>query len=223
MKNRFSWIPLLASLLGATVLSLPAHGESILSISIGNLDLLPGGSGYVDVMIRSDTGTDSLDMFGVEFRITSGSTMLEFVDPAPDPQLTDTSYLFDGDSAAGTVPPAGSISSVVNTNDTYIGGDGTLSGSGVTVPTTDTLLARLQVTAATSAPPVVGDTFTISLISGGNTFFYDPSFGDITFDSTPGTVTITPEPGEAVMLLGLALMLGIAAIFRKRTRAAAGA
>ncbi|HUT88818.1 MAG TPA: hypothetical protein VMY37_04940 [Thermoguttaceae bacterium] len=79
-----------ALLIGACLLAGTPNADAALQITVGDLELLPGQTGFVDVMIRSDTGADLLDIFGVEFRITTGgATRLEFVDPPPDPQLTD--------------------------------------------------------------------------------------------------------------------------------------
>jgi len=117
-------------------------------------------------------------------------------------------YIFFGNSLAELSPPAGNISSTITTNDTHIGGDGTvpvwMGGVGpVFVPTTDTLLARLQVTSATGSPPAVGDTFTMALEPGPSTFFMDPSFQELSYTSDPGQVHMVPEPSGLVTMLGL--------------------
>jgi lysophospholipase L1-like esterase len=191
-------------------LSLPAQAAIV--VNIGSLDLLPGKSGNVEVTIASDNGTDRLDIFGAAFLMTtSGTTRLQFTQPSPDSQLTDARYIFDGDSAGAMAPPVGTA--VAPPYDTYIGGDGTRSGSGVLVPLTnppfDKLLVTLQVTVDPANPPRAGDRFTIDLLgSAPNTFFCDPSFADIPFTSTSGVVNIVPEPGGLAMLLCLAASLG---------------
>jgi hypothetical protein len=184
-------------------------------VDVGNLNLAVGQTGTVDVTIRS-TGSDVLDMFGGEFRIaTMGGTQLEFVNPPTDTQLSDPGYLFNGDSAAASVsPPSGNVLTNSTNNDTYIGGDGTLSGNGVTVPGSSTLLLHLLVTANTISPPQVGDTFQINLTSGAFTFFSGPgpNFDNIPASFSPGTVTITgaavPEPASLLIwsLGGLATL-----------------
>lgn len=203
-------LPLVAGLAGILLLALTSQGHAAIQITVGDLELYPGENGFVDVMIRSDTGTDLLDMFGLEFRITTGgSTRLEFVGPPSDPQLTDPGYVLFADSLAELAPPAGNVSTVSQLNDTYIGGDGTLFGTGVAVPTTDTLLASLEVTAATGNAPQVGDTFTVSLEPGLCTFFWDPFWMDIDFSSTSGSVSVIPEPGRVVAAFFLAIALGM--------------
>ncbi len=199
-------------------------------VSVSDLDLQPGGSGFVDVMIQSDSGSPmNLSAYNFEFRIdTLGATRLEFVDPQPDPQLTDSSYVFSGDSAdAFFSAPVGAVSSPVVPHDTFIGGDATLSGADVSV-SDPKLLARLDVTTVTSLPPVAGDQFTISLISSDNTVFLDSSFNNFTFeslpfDSTPGTVTITqtvPEPSGLLLLsLGALCLLFAASQSKARSKA----
>jgi len=203
---------------GIFLLAVVSQAHAALQITVGDLALVPGETASLNVMIHSDTGTDLLDMFGLEFRITTGgSTRLEFVNPPTDPQLTDANYILFGDSLAALFPPAGSISSVLAVNDTYIGGDATVSALGVLVPTTDTLLATLEVTAATANPPAPGDTFTISLEPDLNTFFYDPMFTPINFSSTSGTVSVIPEASSLVVWSLLAIC-GIITVSRRPRR-----
>src|SRR5262249_18742506 len=131
----------LASLLAAGTAS------AALQVSLQALPIEAGGTGFVDVYVRGNSG-ETIDIFGLELRITqltASGASLEFIDPPPDPQLLDPNYLFFGDSAAALLPPAGIVTSVTNTNDTYIGGDGTLSGLGAVVPNSDTLLARVEI------------------------------------------------------------------------------
>jgi hypothetical protein len=175
-------------------------------------------------MISSDAGTDLLDIFSLEFRITTSSgRRLEFVSPPSDPQLLDPAYLLSGDSTAAQFPPAGKISTLT-ANDTYNGGDGTVSGLGVLVPSTPALLASLQVTAATSDAPLVGDQFTVSLELGPFTSFYGP--GDyehslpIDYGSSNGTVSMAiPEPSTLIVWTGLGVA-GLVMGSRRRKRAA---
>jgi len=213
------YIPLLVG----TVLALATHSHAAIQVTLGDLELQPGETGLVDVLIRSTDGSDVLDMFGVEFLITtSGSTRLEFVDPQSDSQLTDPEYILAGDSLnAIFAVPAGSVLTLAEQNDWYIGGDGTLTGFGVAVPTTDSLLTRLKVTAATSNAPILGDAFTISLQPGPSTFFYDPLFTPLDATSVSGNVTIgaVPEPTSFLVwsLLGLTC-LGVT--YRQRRKRA---
>jgi hypothetical protein len=205
-------------LAGIVLVGLVSPVKADLIVSVADITLAPGGNGFVDVRIRS-TANDTLDTFGVEFRITTffGINRLEFVGPPSDTQLGDLDYIFAGDSAAAMIgPPAGLISTMFMPNDTYVGGDGTFSGLGVTVPATDRLLVRLELTAATALAPKAGDIFTISLVSSPNTFFRDSGFSEIDFVSSPGTVTIAgaaaivPEPSSLTLLAmgGFSFLIG---------------
>jgi hypothetical protein len=198
--------------------------QADLIVDIGSLNLAPGGTGSLDVTISGLTGAESLDIFGAEFRITTtGNSQLEFVIANPPtgaraPQLLNAGYVFPLDNSTSALigAPSGNISTVSTHNDTYIGGDGTLLGNGATVPTSEELPVTLDVTANTPSAPVAGDKFAISLVDSANTFFWDPSQTNISYSSTVGTVTITPEPSIAVMLFGLVGMVGL--ITHKRLR-----
>jgi len=188
-----------------------SSASAALIITVGDLKIDPGKTGSVDVTIRSTTGTDLLDIFGAVLQINGPG--LTFVNPPGDTQLADLNYIFNGDSLG----LGGVILSNANPDDTYFGGDGTVSMAGVLVPTTDSLLLRLDVMASASTKP--GDTFTISLQTGDpDTFFVDPNFAPIDFSTTAGTVTITPEP-TSIFVLGMT-MSGLAVVWRKRQRKA---
>lgn len=200
--------------------SLMCHGtlaRAALIVTVGNLNLREGGSGFVDVMISSSDGSDLLDLFAIDLLISPGpgvTSQLKFFDLGggipSDTHLTDSDYLFSGDGLG--------FGGLLLSSTLYSGGDGTSSGSGVSVPTTDTLLVRLEVTAATSSPPVVGDTFTIGVDFAE---FSDPSFEEILFTSFPGTVTITsssaviPEPASMAIW---AILLAVSMIGMGRCR-----
>ncbi|MFO0888286.1 MAG: PEP-CTERM sorting domain-containing protein [Isosphaeraceae bacterium] len=186
----------------AILLLLLPPSRAGLIVSIGDLVLQPGGTGFVDVMIRSDIASgDQLGAFGFEFHIEgAGPRRLEFVSPQPDPQLGDATYVFSGDSLDASLSlPVGSVSTIVVPNDTFVGGDSTASGGDMRV-TSGRLLVRLQVTAAASLPPALGDTFSIGLAPTASTFFVDSSLNPVAFLSQPGTVSIVPEPASLILL-----------------------
>lgn len=191
------------ALLIMLAISAPAWAE--IGVTIGNLDLAPGGTGFVEVSITGDN--DLLQAAGFEFRIQSlGPTSLEFVDPQPYDYLSDSGYVFSSDSFALDYPPVGGVSETVVPGDTFLGGDMTLSMADVTV-TSFKLLARLQVTANTMLPPEAGDLFTISLEPSLSTYFSDSGFNTIGYSATTGTVNIVPEPGTITLLLVSAVFL----------------
>lgn len=209
---------LLLTISGLMVLTVPASAEPI--ITIGNSNIVQGGTGYVDVMIRSDS-SDPLAAFGFDFRIsTLGSTRLEFVDPQPYGYLSLGNYVFAGDSYAHSNPPVGMVSTSNVPNDTFIGGDNTLSGTDVSLDNTWKLLTRLELTANTYLPPEVGNTFAIALEPSGSSFFQDAGGTPIDYSWSPGTVTITPvpEPSTIIAVISGGLCLAGIAWHRRRTR-----
>jgi len=74
-------------------------GYGDLVIDIGDLELVPGGTGYLDVSVSGAGGGQTLNAYAFEYRITktSGVGRLEFVSPQPS-YLTDSDYVFFGNS-----------------------------------------------------------------------------------------------------------------------------
>lgn len=195
-----------------------------LIVSVGNLELSPGSSGFLDVTIESD-GSDPLQRFDFQFLIEPDGNFnrLEFVDPQPDPQLGNSDYVFFGDSFKTTgIPPflpgpldVGTVSQTVVPNDTFTGNDFTASSGDVTL-TGPKLLARLEVTADTVVVPDVGDRFTVSLVEVASSF-KDAADNEIAFSSTSGTVSVVPEP-SSMALLGIGAMSLLGYGWRRRHR-----
>ena len=201
-----------------TVSAVPCRANFLVTIS--DLSLAEKGIGFVDVMISSDAVLgDPLNFAIFQFEIsTLGVTRLEFVDPQLDSQLGDSGYVFFGDGVNENFGlPVGSVGTNVVPNDTFMGGDNTLSGSDVVV-TTDRLLARLYVTAATTLPPGIGETFTIHLVSGPLTSF-ESTGGLLAYTSIDGTVNIiaatVPEPSTFCLWAGAATV-GMLTLWRRR-------
>ena len=191
-------------------------------ISYGGNTISPGGTGILDVLISSDAADatpDTLDLFSGHFRITpiggAVSNGLQFdavqVDlpllPAPTPP-----YVFSGNSVGENFGgPVGLVSTVMNSNDTFIGGDGTFSGSGIplSISSGTFLLFRLNLDATLAN---LGDQFTVSLINDGDTEFSDPMFATLSLSPSsfdPNTITAVPEPSSGIMLLLAVLGIGI--------------
>ena len=198
---------------------------SAVIISYGNYSIAAGRTGFLDVLVSSDAANatpEYLDSFSAHFQIAPVGTAvpngLQFSSVQAESQLGNASYVFNGDSLGengGT--PLGAVSTLVNTNDTYIGGDGTFSGNGVALSSSSgsLLLFRLNLDATLANP---GDQFTVSLINDGYTQFLDTSFNPVQLSSSSfnsGTFTAVPEP--ASILVSLLAVLGIA-IFRITTR-----
>jgi hypothetical protein len=163
------------------------------------------GEGRANVLISSDSASDQLAGFVVRLDIGTTSRILEFLDLGGgvpvDSHLSSPSYVFaPTGSAARDTPPAGSI----GPGTSYLGVDASNDPQGVSGLFTDRLLTTLHFTGATSAPPLVGDVFPLSL-NPVNSFFLDPDGQEIPFTITQqGTVLVVPEP-QAWLLAVLAL------------------
>jgi len=225
----------------------PARADLVLSI--GSTPVAQGGTGTIDVLLTSTapmSAPDAINFYGFQLQITNNgvdNTQLAFSSSQNFGYVSNASlnpaYVFLGDSlAAQSVPPfLGSPTQTVYPNDTFIGVDATNSTNPVLLSAGTTyLLAILSVTASTPAPPMTGDSFTISLVppsgngsisSNTNTVFDNFNFNTGTevsatlYTSTSGTVSIVgaavPEPASIVLgLAGLILPVGIMAFKRRR-------
>jgi hypothetical protein len=161
------------------------------------------------------------------------NTQLAFAPNQSFGYLTDSSlnpaYIFLGNSLDASPPasPVGAPGLTVYPDETFTGQDATADSSPVTLSAGTTyILASLSLTTLTGVPPLVGDSFTISLVPsiGSGSFYvnldtyfdhFDPDSGTevsaTPFTSSSGTVAITsvPEPGSVVSgLLGI-LIVGV--------------
>jgi len=192
-------------------------------ISYDGNSIAAGGTGTLDVQISSDAADsmpDFLDSFSAHFRITPvGGAVpngLQFANLQVDSQLGDPSYVLHDDSLGETFGgPLGLVSNFINSNDTYIGGDGTVTGTGIPLSITSgtSLLFQLNLDATLAN---LGDQFMVSLINDGSTEFLGPGFATISLNASSfdaNTATAVPEPSSAVMFLVAALGIGV---FRRR-------
>jgi hypothetical protein len=198
-------------------LFVPSLARADLIISIGSTSIVEGGTGFVDVFIRSDDINELLSGFSFEFVISPmvGSNVLAFSDPQSDAQLNDPNYILAGASAAAG-PPQTAVG-VVSPETTYVGVDGTPDASGVPVPLTNRLLARLDLSTLSSTPAVAGNVFSIDLANTLQTIFFDDTFAAIPYTYTPGVVTVSaassvPEPSSLLLCTGA---LGAAGLIRR--------
>jgi len=192
-----------------------SDAQATFLVGVGSASVAAGGSAFVDVTISG--GPERLDTFDARLLISGGPAGgLRFTAPQSNGQLTDSNYAFFGDTTNGP----GAASTTTNPNDTYVGGDGTLSGFGADV-TTGRLLLRLDLSALTAG------VYTVSLTPTG-TEFRDPDFVPVAFTATSGTVTVTggtppvATPAPAGLLVGAAGagVLGLARRPRRQARAA---
>lgn len=196
-----------------------SSAQAELIVNIGSTVIQQGGTGSIDVLIQATSAADNLGGFSARFAVsTVDGRQLWFATPVVDSQLGDPNYVFAGTgSAAIDNPPAGSVDP---DQLGYVGTDFSNDPGGVTGPFSS-LLARLDFTALTDFLPQVGDIYTVSLVTGGDTAFFDPDFGELGVSSTSGAVTIgaaqaVPEPSS--MLLMAAGLGGAAFMKRRRAR-----
>ncbi len=190
-------------------------------VSYQGSTIAAGGTGFVDVMVSSDAlpgSPDLLDSFSGHFQIAPvGGALpagLQFAGTQNDLQLGQANYVFFGNSL--TPPPLGVVSTAVNTNDTYIGGDATLNGLGVLLDNTSpaALLYRFEMSALTAS---IGDQYTLTLINDGSTSFLDTGFSPLNMAGSSFnafTITAVPEPATG----GILVCGAIAGLWMKRRR-----
>lgn len=191
----------------------PARAAFIRSMDIG--PVTAGGTTTFRVLAHSnEVGGESLDMFGLGIQIyqVSGTGTLRFVNPQSSAELSDPDYVFDPlDSVNGLLgPPSSLVSTDVTPNDTYVGGDSTLSNAGVMVGGTDKLLAIIELDATAATAGDVYEVYFMAQPKGnpGTNFFLDPNGNAYSMDkSRASTIEIqagvNAVPAPAGLLLGL--------------------
>ena len=212
-----------------------------LIISIPNQTIPLGQASFVDVTIAGAGASQLLSTynFDLQINVNAGDAgRIEFSNPQPTGYLSSSSYVF----ADNTPPPtfAGNVGTVVVPNDNYVGGDFSTNSSGsVLVDTSGKLLVRLELNADASFA-VAGDVFTLSLENPSSgtgtiadlTYFLDDASNPITFESTPGTITVgpptaIPEPSTLVLVVSAFAICGVHArgvrVFGSRKRLDASA
>ena len=220
--------------------SAPSRGDFV--ISIGSTSIAQGSTGTIDVMLTSTAPLSSPDLvnnFAFALQIT-GPGMLEFASSQDFSYLNASNYIFYGDSSDyQTSSPGGSTTSLVYTNDTFIGIDITNSGNPVSLSSSNTPVLLAALTLDTTSTHV-GDTYAISLVpptgsgspdSGALTYFDNYNFNSgvensaVPFTSNPGRVTMigaatVPEPSSIVLVLGaVSLLAGVRlATIRRRSK-----
>jgi len=206
MTNGRLWrfFVLVTGLLLACTVDKPASAG--LLVVVPDSTVGPTGHGRAEVLISSDSASDSLAGFMVQFEIVSLSgSSLEFLDVGGgvplDSHLASPRYVFAGTgSAARDMPPAGAI----GPGTIYLGLDASNSAAGVSGLFLDRLLTTLHFAPGLASPPQIGDTFALRL-DPSNSLFFDPSGSPIPFIiASQGSILVTPEP-SAWLLAVLAL------------------
>lgn len=200
----------LPCLLIAQLWATPAEAAIILSVAPSASTFNIGDSGFIDVMIHSDSA-DALDSYLIGLNLTGGPGVV-FSSPQSEAFLSDGNYVFFGRS-----------SSVINGFPaTTVGG----GGSNVTVgdltedpmsppnplpfvlpgASSPSLLTRLEF-------DVVGaGSFSVHIDPSST--FSDVDFNDFSFSSTGGSFTAVPEPAS-VVFLGIGTV-GVGLLRRRR-------
>lgn len=199
-----------------------------LIVDIQDASFSPGGTGFVDVLISSNS-TDDLGRFSAKFQITqtSGGGVLAFqndfdlnsadADRQTNSERSDGNYVFGG--TLGT--DASFVSQQVGNAQTLLQID--RSSADVTLDGGTKLLARLELTHLLPAGTTTGGTYEISLASDPFTRFQLLNGEAVTiaaqsFDSANfGTITVSavPEPSSGLLLLSA---FGIGMFRRRRIR-----
>jgi hypothetical protein len=192
------------------VLTFPgkANADPIFNITIGSLDLNPGGSGTIDVMISSAVTNpidgslvaQNLANAGYAFAISASSSgngsTLEFETTQDQSYESDGNYVFPHSGNVSFGNTNGVItSSTLGINDIFSnGGDNNLldpldpsQGLANVLVSTPVLLIRLQVTAANGSLPQPGDQFFVTLQPPSDVALNNTTFFQSVADNNSGT------------------------------------
>ena len=227
LKNLRSLIAVVIAMVMAVQASSSVNAG--LMISIPNVTIAPGGSGYLDVLIKSD-GTDSFQNYFLDFTISGAAQAADPINfvasiiTAPQLSAMSPDYIFLGDSAEFNAPigidfvtdqPGSPIA-----NDLISVTDATFSLADRTIISADGnfLLARLNFIAPLTATP--GNVYDIKMDTV-TSFFKDALANPVTFSSSIGSITISsaavPEPASFVVL---GLVAAVGGYVRRRKNAA---
>ncbi len=177
-----------------------AFADFSISLSPSSPSMVEGSSGYVDVLISSNS-SDALDGFSANFSLSGPG--LEFANPQAEAHLTNTGYVFFNrsnsvvNSLPSTVVNSSLSMTVSDVSDDGMGGPNPFTVGGVG---SESLLARLNLNALS-----VGS-YTLNLL--GTSSFNDVGLNNFAFNTPSLSITVTavPEPssigGTAALALG---------------------
>ncbi len=194
------------------------RGELILTY--GDSFLQSGGTGFIDVFIRSTNGSDAVQLANYTFDIITPNTgspgILRFQSAQSkteqNPIITGTPYFLGLDTL-----PNNLLATSLDARQSLTGSDSTVSLNDVTIGTSNSLLARLELEHVGAE---LSGVFTIRLQNSLNLSYYnsnalpnDTAFGVASY-SNFGTITAVPEPSSLWLV---ATLLGAVACRRLRS------
>lgn len=189
----------------------PATGQAGVIISFTTSSpnpIIAGGDGWIDVLIRSSSGPQTLSGYSLELPLTGG-TGLTFADPQDNSYVTDPAYVFGDPSLhlSSREPSSSNTSAGFNEGVLFNAVD-FFSGEFVELSdSSDMLLGRLKLTAD---PGAASGNYLISLLLGdaliSDALFVDQNFDPIEYAAASGTIevlgtTTVPEPSSLALVV----------------------
>lgn len=211
MKN----VQRFGSLLG-TILTLSVVSASSAEFKVSSATFQPTDNTIaISVNLENNSSSIlSLAAFSFQLQVTSvSSTMVEFDTLSQPNTLSNSDYIFTGNSAAQNTPftpwAVSSVSGKVNNN--YVFSDTTDDTFNISIPAgSSKLLANIILKPATgSAAPQSGDVYNLSFITAGTSLF-DDTLNSVAFTTGSGTLSVptsVPEPSTYAMAMVAVLML----------------
>ncbi|MDA9777938.1 PEP-CTERM sorting domain-containing protein [Rubripirellula sp.] len=187
-----------------------ANAKAGIIVEVGDASISAGGSGYVDVTAKSDSGSISISAYAVVIGVSSATLngSISFDDPQTDIS-SDSNFLFSGVASGDYLTyvyvdnGSGNVSYLDYTN------------TPVTLNTTSKLIARVSFTHI-AINTSEGDTFTLTVDTTNSSFSddSDPFNPVVHLIGTPrnGQITVTasvPEPSSFIVLLTLGTAIGL--------------
>ena len=211
MKNVRRIGSILAAILTLSTISAPAAEFKVSSATFQPTD----SSIAIAVNLENNSSAVlSLAAFSFQLHVSSGSgTRVEFDSASQPNSLTDSNYIFFGNSAAQNTPTTpwtvNSASGVVNNE--FVFTDTTDDTFNVNIAANASkLLANIILKPASgSAAPQPGDVYTLAFITAG-TSLYDDALNSISFTTGTGTLSVpvpAPEPSTYGMASVAVIML----------------
>lgn len=187
-----------------------ANAKAGIIVEVGDASISAGGTGYVDVTAKSDSGSVSIDGYSVVIGVSSATVngSISFDDPQTDIS-SESNFLFSGVASGDYLTNVDFDS--VDRKVTYL--------DYVTIPvsmdTTPKLIARVSFTHI-AINTSEGGTFTLTVDTVNSSFSDDSDpFNSVVHSigiPRNGQITVTasvPEPSSFIVLLTLGTAIGL--------------